>query len=100
MDDRETTARSRELGEELRRVREAADFNASRLARKLGWSPSRVSRLESGKRGASELDVAIFLAVCGVTGPKLDRLLELCKEAYTQTWLQSHRDLVPDDLRT
>lgn len=100
MQDHDSTARSRELGDELRRVREATGLNGSQLARKLGWSQSRISRLESGKRGASELDVAVFLAVCGVTGTELERLVGLCKEVYTQTWLQSHGELIPDELRT
>jgi transcriptional regulator with XRE-family HTH domain len=100
MKDHESTARSRELGEELRRVRELAGLSATHLARKLGWSQSRISRLETGKRGASELDVAVFLAVCQVTGKELERLVGLCKEVYTQTWLQSHGELIPDQLRT
>lgn len=100
MKDRETTARSRELGTELRRVREKAGYNGVDLSRKLGWSPSRISRLESGKRGTSEVDVAVFLAVCNVTGAELDRLLELTRETYASTWVQSHGELIPDQLRT
>lgn len=100
MQDHESTARSRELGEELRRVRELTGMNGSQLARKLGWSQSRISRLESGKRGASELDVTIFLAVCGVTGKELERLVGLCKEVYAQTWLQSHGERISDELTT
>jgi transcriptional regulator with XRE-family HTH domain len=100
MKDRDTTARSRELGAELRRVRERAGYNGIRLARKLGWSAGRISRLESGKRGASEVDVAVFLAVCHVTGDEMEQLLELTRETYASTWLQTHGELIPDQLRT
>jgi transcriptional regulator with XRE-family HTH domain len=100
MKDHETTARSRELGDELRRVREKAGFNGSRLARKLGWSPSRISRMESGSRGASEVDVATFLAFCQVGGPERERIIALCKEVYSSTWLRPHGGALPDELRT
>ncbi|MGH4013616.1 MAG: helix-turn-helix domain-containing protein [Pseudonocardiaceae bacterium] len=46
----------------------------------LGWSPSWVSRLLSGKRGATELDVAAFLGVCRVKSPERERLIALCQE--------------------
>jgi transcriptional regulator with XRE-family HTH domain len=100
MRDHDSTTRSRELGDELRRVRVKAGYNGTRLARQLGWSPSRVSRLESGKRGASEVDVATFLAYCRATGMTRDRLLDMPREAYDRTWLQSHGGGLPDELRT
>lgn len=53
------TARKRELGGELRRVRELAGYNGQDLARRLGWSPTKVSRLETGARQISEVDAAI-----------------------------------------
>ncbi|MGH3928018.1 MAG: helix-turn-helix domain-containing protein, partial [Pseudonocardiaceae bacterium] len=49
----------------------------------LGWSPSWVSRLLSGKRGATELDVAAFLGVCRVKSPERERLIALCQEQHT-----------------
>ncbi len=58
MRDYEPTVRSRELGEGLRRAMEQARFNGRQAAHQLGWSPSWVSRLLSGKRGGSALDVA------------------------------------------
>jgi transcriptional regulator with XRE-family HTH domain len=100
MKDHETTTRSRELGGELRRIREQAGYNATQLASLLGWSPSRISCLESGKRGASEVDVATFIAYCQVSGPKRDRLLTLARQAYDRIWLQSHGGALPDELRT
>lgn len=76
---REPTGRARELGGELRRARERAALHGSDLARVLGWSTSKVSRLESGTRGTSEVDVAVYLASCGVERCELERLLDLAR---------------------
>ncbi|MGH3687917.1 MAG: helix-turn-helix domain-containing protein, partial [Pseudonocardiaceae bacterium] len=79
MGDREPTIRSRELGEGLRQVMERAGLTGHEAAHLLDCSPSRVSRLLSGKRGGSEVDVAAFLGVCRVKVPERDRLLGLCQ---------------------
>lgn len=100
MRDRETTIRSRELGEGLRVALQAAGLSSKDAGVRLGWSDSRVSRLLSGKRGGSEVDVAAFLAVCGVTGGERDRLLALCREMNTRGWLQQHGGTLPKQLRT
>lgn len=100
MDDREPTIRSRELGEALRAAMDGAGLNAKQLADKLDWSPSRLSRLLSGKRGGTEMDVVGFLAVCGVNADERERLLALCKQAGTPGWLQQHGDRLPKQLRT
>ncbi len=67
MRDREPTMRSRELGEGLRRAMETAGLTGVEAARRLDWSPSRVSRMLSGTRGTTEVDDGMFLAVCGVS---------------------------------
>jgi transcriptional regulator with XRE-family HTH domain len=100
MRDREPTIRSRELGEGLRRAMANAGLNGSEAARQLGWSTSRVSRLLSGKRGGSELDVATFLGICRVTGQERERLLTLCAEENTPGWLPQHHARLPKQLRT
>lgn len=100
MDDREPTIRSRELGEALRVAMDGAGFNAKQLADKLDWSPSRLSRLLSGKRGGTEMDVVSFLAVCGASAEERERLLGLCRQAGTPGWLQQHGDRLPKQLRT
>lgn len=100
MRDREPTIRSRELGERLRGALHDAGLNGTQAAYQLGWSPSRVSRLLSGKRGGSEVDVSAFLAVCGVKGKERDRLLELCREQNTPGWLQQHGPGLPNYLVT
>jgi transcriptional regulator with XRE-family HTH domain len=100
MPHREPTIRSRELGDGLRQAMEQAGLNGKQAARLLGWSPSFVSLLLSGKRGASEVDIAAFLGVCRVKGPERDRLLALCREQDNPGWLQQHGSRLPKQLVT
>jgi transcriptional regulator with XRE-family HTH domain len=97
---RESTARTRELGAELRRVREEARYAGSELARKLGWSPSKVSRMETGDRNTSEVDTAIYAAFCGVGGEALEHLLDLARENNDDYRLQARGERLPDELRS
>lgn len=100
MRDREPTIRSRELGEGLHRAMQQAGLDQKGAAQKLGWSQSRVSRLLSGKRGGTEVDVSAFLAVVEVTGAERDRLLGICREQNIPGWLQQHGTRLPQQLRT
>ena len=100
MSNREPTVRSRELGDGLRQVMRQAGLSGKDAAHLLGWSPSWVSRLLSGKRGATEVDVAAFLGVCRVRGPERDRLLALCGEQDTPGWFQQHGSRLPKQLVT
>jgi transcriptional regulator with XRE-family HTH domain len=97
MKDRVPTIRSRELGEELRRAMKHAGYSASDMARQLDWSSSRVSRLLSGKRGGSALDVSAFIAVCGIRSPEKERLMGLALDQHRPGFLQPH---LPTQLRT
>ncbi len=100
MPHREPTIRSRELGDGLRQAMEQAGLNGKQAARLLSWSPSFVSLLLSGKRGASEVDIAAFLGMCRVKGPERDRLLALCREQDNPGWLQQHGSRLPKQLMT
>lgn len=82
--------RTRYLGQALARASQRAGRNGSDMATALRWSPSKVSRLLSGKRAASNEDVAAFLALCRVTGPDRDELLALNALRYELTWWQDH----------
>ncbi|MGH3854581.1 MAG: helix-turn-helix domain-containing protein [Pseudonocardiaceae bacterium] len=100
MDDQEPTIRSRELGEGLAQAMKDADLKQTDAAQKLGWSAGRVSRLLSGKRGGSEVDVSAFLAIVEVTGDERERLLGICREQKMPGWLQQHGTRLPQQLRT
>lgn len=64
--------------------------NASEMATLLEWSPSKMSRLLSGKRVASQVDIASLLATCGVVGRRRDELLNLAENVYASTWWQDY----------
>jgi transcriptional regulator with XRE-family HTH domain len=76
----ESTARTRELGNELKRRRKAAGVRGGDLATKLQWSTTKVSRIETGHRAADEIDVVFYLAHLGAKKEDLDEILPLCRD--------------------
>jgi transcriptional regulator with XRE-family HTH domain len=85
---------------ELRKRRERAGLTGAELAARLGWSGSKVSRMESGTVAVSEVDAAIYLTYCDVRKKELDDVLNLVRAPDTNTWLQEHGTRMPDELRT
>ncbi len=81
MSDRESTGRARQLGAELRLLRESTGQTAGEFAEVVGWSTSKVSRVEAGLRGVTEIDVVRFAAYCRVTPAEMDDLVTSCREA-------------------
>lgn len=97
---RDSTARTRELGAELRKIREAARYTGRELAFKLGWSQSKVSRMETGDREFSEVDAAVYAAFCGAMGDQLQRVRDLAQKVDDQHWLHARGERIPDELRS
>src|SRR5436309_871309 len=85
MSDRESTARSRELGKELQDRRREARLTATELGLMLGWSASKVSRVEAGLSAPTEVDLVHYLARCGAPYKDVNNLLELCQEVRSGT---------------
>jgi hypothetical protein len=91
-----STPYSRDLGDELRRLRESCtSFHGRAMALHLGWDPSKVSDIELGKARASEIDLAQYLATCG---KDLDFLMDFRRRYYHAFDLYFAQ--VPDNLRT
>lgn len=97
---RDASVRARELGAALKAARSKVGFHGNEIAERLGWSTSKVSRMETGDRACSKLDVATYLAYCGVVGDELIRLIEIAEDEDTGPWSQAHNEHVGDDLRT
>jgi transcriptional regulator with XRE-family HTH domain len=99
MHTREFTARGRALGAELRAWRERAGLGSNELARSLSWSPTKVSNIESGRRGVSEVDAAMYLACCRVPGDDIQQVLQFFHDQHDY-WVQPHGDHLSDQLRS
>lgn len=92
---KETTARSRELGHELRRRRERIGITSVELADRLGWTYSKISRVETGWRGAAETDIVQYLAMLGLSFDEMRGLRALCRESARDLgyWLSGPESL-------
>jgi transcriptional regulator with XRE-family HTH domain len=84
------TVRRRELGALLRALRTGRGLTVEQVAGELLCSPSKVSRMETGQRGATLRDVRDLCEFYGVTDPaERERLMELAREGKQQGWWQS-----------
>lgn len=87
---RSPTLRRRELGARLRTLRQDQGMTVEQVAEHLLCSPSKVSRMETGQRGATLRDVRDLCELYGVTDEtKRVRLMTLAKEGKQQGWWQS-----------
>ncbi|MFI6452155.1 helix-turn-helix domain-containing protein [Streptosporangium amethystogenes] len=87
------TARRRRLGIELRRLREAAGLNGTDVAAALGWSGTKVSRIETGRVSVHHGDVGDLLDHYKVTDDGLrQELIMLARESRQKGWWHRHRD--------
>lgn len=85
------TLRRRELGTLLRSLRLERQLTVDQVAAELLCSPSKVSRMETGQRGASARDVRDLCELYGVTDQtERARLMNLAAEGKQQGWWQSY----------
>jgi transcriptional regulator with XRE-family HTH domain len=80
------TARDRGLGAELRQAREQAKIGLRKLAGRLGWDPSRLSRIETGERSAKPEDVAAILVALDAALELRERLVAWAAEPNGHSW--------------
>jgi transcriptional regulator with XRE-family HTH domain len=92
----EVTSGRRELGEELRRLRMQRKYSGHDVAVSLGWSPSRVSRLENGLTGVGGGHLATLLAHYQVSEEVFVRLFELNRVTLDHSRIRPHRELLAD----
>jgi len=83
------TVRRRELGTLLRKLREEKRMTVRQVTEQLLCSPSKVSRIETGQRGATLRDVRDLCDFYGVTDQAFrDQLMDLAKQGKQQGWWQ------------
>lgn len=92
----EPTALRIALGAQLRRLREASQLTTDEAGQAIRATHSKISRLERGRSGAKQRDVADLLSLYGVTDEtEREGLLALARQANTPGWWQQYSDILP-----
>ncbi|MFJ3792505.1 helix-turn-helix domain-containing protein [Kitasatospora sp. NPDC090091] len=94
------TVLRRRLGGELGKLRTSREMNAKDVAAALGWSASKLSRIESGQVPLQERDAAKLLAHYGVSSPEeVKHFLSLTRQSRQQGWWHAYGDALPEWFR-
>jgi hypothetical protein len=84
------------LGTQLRRLREASGVTREGAGWEIRASESKISRMELGRVGFKERDVADLLTLYGVTAPdEREALLKLARDANSPGWWHRYGDVLP-----
>jgi transcriptional regulator with XRE-family HTH domain len=89
--------RRRRLAAELRRLRERAGFIGEEVAKRTGWSTSKVSRLERGQSGVKRADLRRLLDLYRVDPERRDELLALAEESQPSGRLKAISAGLPEE---
>ena len=85
------------LGSQLRALREAAGISPDAAGYEIRASRSKISRVEHGRVGFKERDVADLLTLYGITDERQRaHLLTLAQHANSRGWWARYDDVMPD----
>jgi transcriptional regulator with XRE-family HTH domain len=87
-------AARRELGDELRRLR--GERRGAEVAARLGWSESKLSRIETARTGISEADLERLLRLYPGSPDEWSRLRELARRGRVRVWWAPYRSSVAE----
>lgn len=88
-----TSVRSRTVAAELRNLREKRGLSCAEVARILGVSASKISRIETGNSGMQVDDVAALLGFYQVPDERREELLDLLQRGSQKGWWQRQAGL-------
>lgn len=90
------TIRARQLGSELRRLRESVSRTTDEAAAQLECSRPKISRIETGSVAVRPIDVRALLDLYGVhDAATRDGLLELARQSGRRGWWRDYGDTLP-----
>ncbi|WP_434971422.1 helix-turn-helix domain-containing protein [Micromonospora peucetia] len=85
------------LGAQLRRLRESGGVTREGAGWEIRASESKISRMELGRVGFKERDVADLLTLYGVSAPgEREALLKLARDANNPGWWHRYGDVLPN----
>jgi len=86
------SVRERRLAHELRLLRAAAQLHGKDVAATLGWSPSKVSRIETGRTGIAEDDLERLVALYRVPDQQAAYLRRLAPSVRPRGWWDAYAE--------
>jgi transcriptional regulator with XRE-family HTH domain len=84
------------LGAALRQLRDSKGLSSEEVAEQLGWSASKISRIETARIGVRVSDVRLLLELYGVEEHQRGELLALAHDAGKRGWWENYPGLRPD----
>ncbi|MEU5694859.1 helix-turn-helix transcriptional regulator [Actinosynnema sp. NPDC020468] len=85
------------LGAQLRRLRESVEITRADAGYNIRGSESKISRMELGRVGLKERDVADLLTMYGLTDPEVrDKFLAMVRRSNEPGWWHRFTDLMSD----
>lgn len=84
------TLRQRQLGRELRRLREQVGLTLEEAAPKLDWSVSKLGRIEHGQQGVDVHGVRSMLDLYDIGGAQWTEIIELTRAARQKGWWHAY----------
>jgi transcriptional regulator with XRE-family HTH domain len=91
------TVRRRRLAAELRRLRERAGMTGDQVADRVGWSASKLSRIENAHTVPGDAEIRQLLDLYDVEGHYADELFALAQEAAGKGWWETYSPTLPPD---
>ncbi|MEV0936423.1 helix-turn-helix domain-containing protein [Streptomyces phaeochromogenes] len=86
------------LRDRLRKAREAAGLTQWQVADTLGWSPSKVIRIEIGKIGVSVTDTLALISRYDIDVEEQRELVELARSARRPSWYAPYKEVTTPEL--
>jgi len=90
----------RQLGAELRRLRERAQRTVSDVATELGWSESKLSRIETANTSIRNADLNRLLGIYKVPDQDASRLTAFANMSRQRAWWEGYGDALLDPYKT
>lgn len=98
-DPRSPSLRLRRLSAELRRSRQEANFTASQVAKEVGWTHPKVTKMETGvSKRIKPDDLDKLMDLYGITDPeRRDSMQALAKDARLRGWWSKYKDVFKNE---
>ncbi len=90
------SVRRRRLAAELRRLREERNLTGEDVAESLGWSASKLSRIELSRTGIKAADLNLLLTTYGVPAELRTELLRLIEKPRGHEWWRAYGGALPE----